>query len=103
MEATQNSTPELEAPALLSEAWRAKAAGSAGAEISAIAALMQRDHDTIDPDLLRGFAIRLEHLSSVVMSAAWDERAAEAEISELLLGPETARMRVRAAQAQAQP
>jgi hypothetical protein len=93
MEATQHSTP---APALPPGEWRPRLAAEAGCEICAIAAVLQRDPHDIDPDLIRGLGIRLEHLASVVLSAMGDDHADEAEVSELLHGPEVGRQRARA-------
>ena len=76
--------------------WRPSMAISAASEVCAIAGMLQR-HDEPDPELLRGLAIRLEHLSEVVLSAIGDENASEEELSDQLLGPEVRRARLREA------
>lgn len=91
MEATQHSTPTPAAPDVLPEGWRVELAVEAGCEVSSIAALLQRDAGGMSPDLLRGLAIRLDDLSSVVLSCLNDEGAAERDVAPVLFGQEFTR------------
>jgi hypothetical protein len=95
MESSHHSTPAAVAPSLPPGDWRVRLAIEAGCETSSIAALLQRDARSMSPDLLRGLAIRLDSLSSVVLSCLNDEGAAERDVSTLLFGPELIRSSAR--------
>lgn len=69
----------------------------AAIEVDAIARALQRSGPEPDPALLRGMAIRLEHLASVAMWSLRDNGNSKEDVTELLYGPEKARERMAAA------
>jgi hypothetical protein len=77
------------------QAWRSEFPIEAASEIFNIADLMQREPD-LDPNVIRGLAIRIEQLASVILSSA-EELDTEESAAESLHGPAIVRQRAREA------
>ena len=77
------------------EAWRSAFPIDAASEIFNIADLLQRVPG-LDENVIRGLAIRIEQLASVILSSA-DQRDTEESVAERLHGPAIVRQHAREA------